>query len=331
LPRSTKKRVTLRLGTRASPLAKVQSEAIARQLRRVHRAQGLRVELLEITTHGDRDRRSALQKFGGRGVFVKELEHALSAGRVDFAVHSLKDLPTRQPRGLTLAAVTRREDVRDVVATRAGERLAKNACVGSGSPRRRAQLLARHPCLKLSEIRGNVETRLRKVAEGACDATVLAHAGLTRLGMRVPARGRTVTVRGADGRARRVRLELLPLKAMLPAPGQGALGLECRARDERTRKLLRALHDPCAAACVEAERACLTALGGGCHLPLGALATVERDGSLRLRAVLAAEGGAAARVDLCGSAAQPQKLGLRAARLLSKTPAGRARREPAKP
>jgi hydroxymethylbilane synthase len=317
----------LRLGTRASALALAQARAVARALERAHRARGLRVELIEITTRGDRDRRSSLKSFGATGVFVKELERALLDGRVDLAVHSLKDLPTRLPRGLALAAVTRREDVRDAILTRAGVRPAElpaGARVGTSSPRRRAQLSRRFPALDYVEIRGNVETRLRKVAAGVYAATVLAHAGLKRLGWRVPSRGGTVTVRGADGRTRRLRLELLSLEVMLPAPGQAALALECRARDERTRKLLRALHDARVAACVEAERACLTALGGGCHLPLGALGTFGRGGSLRLRAVLASDDGATlARADVRGSPAQPAALGRRAARMLALTPAGR--------
>jgi hydroxymethylbilane synthase len=334
----------LRLGTRASALALVQACAVARALERAHRGRRLRVELVEITTRGDRDRRSPLKSFGGTGVFVKELERALLEKRVDFAVHSLKDLPTRLARGLALAAVTRREDVRDVALTRAGAGLAElpaGARLGTSSPRRRAQLARRFPALDYVEIRGNVETRLRKVAAGEYAATVLAHAGLKRLGWRVPAGGGQLalpkgtsaspapaTKKVADAARHaaheegsaplRLHAELLPLAVMLPAPGQGALALECRAKDGRTRALLRVLHDVRVAACVRAERACLSALGGGCHLPLGALGTSGRGGSLRLRAALASDDGAIlARADVWGSASRPEALGRRAARMLT--------------
>ncbi|MCZ7646540.1 MAG: hydroxymethylbilane synthase [Planctomycetota bacterium] len=199
-----------------------------------------------------------------------------------------------------LAAVSQREDVRDVAVLRGGKRLRElpdGAVIGSGSPRRRAQLALKYPRLRFAEIRGNVETRLRKVAEGAYAGTILARAGLKRLGR--PERD----------------AEVLPLAVMLPAPGQGALGLECRAADRRTRRLLAALHDPKAAACVEAERACLAALGGGCHLPLGACGRIGRDGRLTLQAVLALpDGSLAARAKVTGQPVEARRLGRQAAR-----------------
>lgn len=279
-------------------------------MERAHRKRGLKVELIELKTTGDRDRASALKTFGGAGVFVKELEQALLDGRVDFAVHSLKDLPTKQPRGLTLAAVSRREDVRDVAVTRGGKRLAElpeGAVIGSGSPRRRAQLALKFPHLRFAEIRGNVETRLQKVADGAYAGTILARAGLKRLGRRE---------RDA---------EVLSLAAMLPAPGQGALGIECRSSDRATREFLAVLHDADSAACVAAERACLAALGGGCHLPLGACGRIDRKtGQLTLDAVLALpDGTCAARASVRGRARDARKLGRSCAQAIKRSQEGR--------
>jgi hydroxymethylbilane synthase len=301
----------LRLGTRGSALAMAQSKLMARKLTSAHRAMKLHVEIVEISTTGDRDRKTALKTFGGTGVFAKELERALIEKEIDLAVHSLKDLPTAQPKGLVLAAVSKREDVRDVAIVAGGRRLAElpgGAVVGCGSPRRRAQLARRFPNLRFEEIRGNVDTRLRKVAEGHCAATILARAGLKRLGR--PEK---------DG-------EVLPLSLMLPAPGQGALGLECRARDSRTRTLLLALHDPLAAACVEAERSCLAALGGGCHLPLGAHGSHSRKtGMLTLRAVLAApDGSLEVNAEASGPPTSAKRLGTTVAALLKETADGRA-------
>jgi hydroxymethylbilane synthase len=319
---------TVRLGTRASALALTQSRMVARQLERAHR--GLRVDLIEITTHGDRDQTSALKVFGGAGVFTKELEAALLDSRVDFAVHSLKDLPTKQPRGLLVAAVSAREDVRDVLIMRGTGSLKElaarkgGALIGSGSPRRRAQLALPHPTLRFAEIRGNVETRLRKVVEGHYDATILARAGLKRLGFSIRGGKLLASAKGLQVAfsLKALRAEVLPPRRMLPAPGQGALGLECRSNDARTRKLLAALHSKEAAACVAAERACLAGLGGGCHLPLGALGVVEK-GKLTLRAVLALpDGSAEAHAEVRGPLAKAELLGKAAARGIAKSPVG---------
>ncbi|MBI3831391.1 MAG: hydroxymethylbilane synthase [Planctomycetes bacterium] len=292
----------LRLGTRASNLALTQSRLVARMLERAHRKHGLRVELVEIASTGDRDRRSPLKSFGGAGVFVKELEQALLDRRIDLAVHSLKDMPTKQPRGLLLAAVPAREDVRDVVVTTSGRKLKDlpaGAAIGSGSPRRRAQLSLVHAHLAFAEIRGNVETRLRLVKEGRYAGTILARAGLKRLGL-----------------LKKIRVETLPLNVMLPAPGQGALGIECRASDARVRTLLKKLNDSRVCACVRAERACLAALGGGCHLPLGAYAKASAK-KLTLAAVLATpDGRASVRVRLAGPLARAEHLGRRAAHII---------------
>jgi hydroxymethylbilane synthase len=294
----------LRLGTRASGLALTQSRSVARMLEQAH--PGLKVELVEIRTTGDVVTNKPLASFGGRGVFVKELERALSRKAVDIAVHSLKDLPTRQPKDLVVGAIIGREDPRDAAILRSGKSVVKlpaGSVIGCGSLRRRAQLKARYPHVEFAEIRGNVETRIRKVREGLYAGTILARAGLKRLGLLAEVS------------------QTFPLSVMLPAPGQGALAVECRVADDRTRGLLRALHNPKVAACIEAERAVLEALGGGCHLPLGALGTVARRSSgsvtLQLRTVLGApDGSLLLRADVTGPAARPRQLGLKAARLL---------------
>jgi hydroxymethylbilane synthase len=263
------------------------------------------VELIEISTTGDRVTGQSLVSFGGAGVFVKELEAAMLDKRVDFSVHSLKDVPTRQPKGLAIAAISARENSRDVAIVRGGAKLAAlpaGSVIGSGSPRRRAQLKAGWPHLEFAEIRGNVDTRIRKVDEGQYAGTILALAGLKRLGLRARAS------------------EVVPYSCVLPAPGQGALGIECRSGDRRMRFLLQALHDADTAACVTAERALLEALGGGCHLPLGALGEIVGGKSasannpaqktLKLRAALGhPDGSILLRHTVTGSAQTPRALG----------------------
>ena len=283
-------------------------------LERTHRKLGLRVELVAITSDGDRDQQSVLKDWGGVGVFVKELEHALTDKRIDLAVHSLKDLPIKQPRGLMWAAVPVREDVRDVAVTRSGKRLRDlpmGAVIGTGSPRRRVQLQSTYTHLSFAEIRGHVETRLRKVRDGAVDGTLLARAGLKRLGL-----------------LKKIKTETLPLEILLPAPGQGALAVECRSRDKLTRRLLAAIQDPKLTACVECERACLAALGGGCQLPLGAYADFHGNHKhLRLRAVLASSNGCLTRFEGSGPKNNPRALGRRGAKWLSATKNTQAQRD----
>jgi hydroxymethylbilane synthase len=302
----------IRLGTRSSKLALTQAHQVARWLKKVHA--GLQVELINITTAGDKERRRSLQSFGGTGVFVKELEQALLEGRIDLAVHSLKDLPVSQPKGLALAVGPTRADPRDVAVTRGRRRLEDlpaGSVIGSGSPRRRAQLKHRFPQLKFAEIRGNVETRIGKVAAGDYDGTILARAGLGRLKLL--------------GQA----AQTLPLDIVLPAPGQGALGLEYRAANKLMPRLLRPLENRLLAVCVAAERAALKALGGGCHLPLGALAGVSKTRGkniLRLRVALGLPDGskllrAEASMRFKGrtpSEARARQLGAQAAKLLLK-------------
>jgi len=267
----------LRLGTRGSPLARHQAGLAAAALAGVQpelAAPGA-LETVVVRTTGDRVRDRPLAELGGKGLFCKELEAALLERRIDLAVHSLKDLPTRLPDGLVLAAVLEREDPRDVLIAREAASIAalpEGALVGSTSPRRRAQLLARRPDLRITLLRGCVQTRLDKVAAGELDATLLALAGLRRLGLAHAARG------------------VLDPEELLPAVGQGAIGLECRARDAALRDLLAGVDHAASSGCVHAERAMLDALGGSCHTPIAGLATLA-DGGLRLRGLIARPDG----------------------------------------
>ncbi|MEE1842697.1 hydroxymethylbilane synthase [Streptomyces sp. NPDC007076] len=270
----------LRLGTRRSKLAMAQSGLIADAVSEVT---GRAVELVEITTYGDTSREH-LAQIGGTGVFVAALRDALLRGEVDFAVHSLKDLPTAQPEGLVLAAVPVREDPRDVLVARDGltfEQLPSGARIGTGSPRRMAQLnaYARSHGLGIETvpIRGNVDTRIGFVRSGELDAVVLAAAGLSRLG-----RSGEVT-------------DFLSVDTVLPAPGQGALAIECAASSADLAAALAELDDPVTRAAVTAERALLAALEAGCSAPVGALADLLVDGQavneLRLRGVVGTTDG----------------------------------------
>jgi len=263
---------TMLIATRGSALARAQAETVARQLG----ALGVRVELRIITTTGDRLQR-APQMATDKGLFVKEIEVALLAGEVDLAVHSLKDLPTAIPPGLKLAAVPQRADPRDALVSRAGglADLPRGARVGTSSLRRRAQLLRARPDLKILDLRGNVDTRLRKLDSGQYDAIVAAAAGLERLGL-----------------DHRITQHLDP-QVCLPAAGQGALAVEARADDEEAIGVARGIDDAPTRACVQAERALLAGLGGGCRVPMGALAQVE-GGRLRLRGMVASQDGSRA-------------------------------------
>ncbi|MET8982693.1 hydroxymethylbilane synthase [Streptomyces sp. NPDC004539] len=270
----------LRLGTRRSRLALAQSGQVAEAVSQVT---GRPVELVEITTYGDTSREH-LAQIGGTGVFVTALRDALLAGDVDFAVHSLKDLPTAQPEGLTLAAVPVREDPRDVIVARDALKftdLPRGARIGTGSPRRAAQLnaYARTHGLEIEmvAIRGNVDTRIRYVHDGELDAVVLAAAGLNRIG-----RADEIT-------------DFLSIDTVLPAPGQGALAIECTAADADLVAALGELDDPFTRAAVTAERSLLAALEAGCSAPVGALADLLADGQIvkemRLRGVVGTTDG----------------------------------------
>ncbi len=283
----------LRLGTRRSRLAIAQSTWVAE---RISAATGLAVELVEITTEGDVNR-AHLTQIGGTGVFVSALRDALLAGEIDLAVHSLKDLPTADPDGLALAAVPVREDPRDVLCARDGlslSELPSGSVIGTGSPRRAAQLHALGFGLDVRPIRGNVDTRLGLVADGKVDGVVLARAGLARLG-----RLEVVT-------------EVIDPQLMLPAPGQGALAVETRADSPHVAALATALdHDETRAA-VLAERTLLATLEAGCTAPVGAYAEVVRDPQpqLHLHAVVTAlDGSATIRKSATGSLVEAQEVG----------------------
>jgi hydroxymethylbilane synthase len=264
---------SLRLGTRGSPLALWQANHVADRLRPVIAPRP--VELVLLETHGDRDRATALKDMGGFGVFTKAIQNALVDNRADVAVHSLKDLPTLPSEGTELAAVPPRGPAGDVFVSRKFKRfddLPEGAVVGTSSLRRRAQALNRRKDLKLIDLRGNVETRLRKLDEENFDAIILAEAGLFRLGL-----ASQIT-------------ELLDPSWMLPAVGQGAIGLECRANDDASKHIVNALTDADTWRRVLAERAMLAALGGGCLVPIGTVTKVA-DGLLTIRgAVLSADG-----------------------------------------
>ena len=286
------------IATRRSRLALWQAEHIAARLRELH--EGLQVELLPLSTRGDElvDRR--LDQAGGKGLFVKELENAMSDARADLAVHSMKDMPAELPPGFALAAITAREDPRDAFVSskyRAFEQMPGDATVGTSSLRRQSQVVERHPRLKVLLLRGNVETRLAKLDRGEYDAVVLAAAGLKRLGLE----SRITACLGAD--------------EMLPAPGQGALGIECLAARADVSALLAPLADGATTACVRAERAVSRALGGSCTLPIAAFAQLQD--KLRLRALVASpDGRRVVRCDINGDAANPEALGEQAAQEL---------------
>lgn len=232
-------------------------------------------EEVVITTRGDKVLDKPLPEIGGKGLFTQELEAELLAGSVDVAVHSLKDLPVENNPGLTVGAIPIRVDPRDVVVCPGGyslETLPNGAVVGTSSLRRQAQVLAHRPDLKIKSIRGNVDTRIRKVNDGQYDAAIMAGAGITRLGL--------------DGHI----AAWLPYSVMLPAPGQGALGIQCRDGDDRVLSILSKQHHADTALCVLAERAFLQALGGGCSIPVGAYAQVE-NGTIRMTGVVVAIDG----------------------------------------
>jgi hydroxymethylbilane synthase len=263
----------LRLGTRGSPLALVQARLVATALRDAHGWGPELIEIEPIATSGDQLRDKPISEMGGKALWTKELDSALLEGRIDLAVHSMKDVETIRPPELALAAMLERADVCDrLVGAPSLAALPEGARVGTSSPRRAAQLLARRPDLVIVPFRGNVETRLRKIQMGEVDATLLAAAGLDRLN------------RSDCG---------VLLNDFLPAPAQGAIGVEVRSADRRVRALIAAIDHGPTHACVAAERRLLEGLGGSCRSPVAALATLQ-DGQIRLRAEILTEDGAEA-------------------------------------
>jgi hydroxymethylbilane synthase len=289
---------TLRIGTRGSRLARAQVDLAVAALHA--RNPDVEVELVIVQTEGDRRLDVSLDAAGGQGIFVKEIEQRLQANEIDIAVHSLKDMPSELPPGLCIAALLPRADARDALVARDGldlRALPEGARIGSDSRRRGAQLQALRPGLRVEGIRGNVETRLRKVDDGDYDGVALAVAGLDRLGLR--------------GRATQV----FEVTQVIPAPGQGAIAIECREEARATRTLLAAIDDAPTRAATEAERAFLHVLGAGCRLPVGAHATLTGD-VLKLTALLAGEDGTLHRGDSTGTPRTAKYVGEALARRL---------------
>ncbi|MCF7984549.1 MAG: hydroxymethylbilane synthase [Thiohalocapsa sp.] len=265
---------TIRIATRKSPLAMWQAEHVAAALQTLH--PGLSVEIVGMTTRGDKLLDAPLAKVGGKGLFVKELEQGMLAGDADIAVHSMKDVPVDFPEGLHLAVIMDREDPLDAFVSNRFENLEalpQGACVGTSSLRRECQLTARRPDLRIEPLRGNVNTRLRKLDDGEYDAIILAAAGLKRLGF-----------------AERIRTRI-DVTDSLPAIGQGAIGIECRSDDERVHALIEPLHHAATAERVMAERAMNARLNGGCQVPIAGHAVHEADGGLYLRGLVGTPDG----------------------------------------
>lgn len=293
------RRSSLVLGTRGSKLAIRQSEWVQAQLKEI--APDVSVSLKRIQTSGDKILDVALAAIGGKGLFVKEIEEALLRGEIDLAVHSMKDVPTLLPQGLAIVCVPMREDPRDVLLSRNGHalsRLPAGALVGTSSLRRQAQLLHYRPDLKIEMLRGNLDTRLRKLRDGRFDAIVLASAGLRRL------------------QWTEIATEYLSTEVCLPAIGQGALGIEGRCDDVFIRELLAPLNHPPSRTAVLAERALLHRLEGGCQVPIAAHATLEGDTLVLDGLIASVDGRDLIRDVVRGPASEPERLGVRLAERL---------------
>jgi len=289
------------VGSRGSKLALLQTELVVQRLRESYH--DLQFHVRRIKTGGDRDRTTSLAQIGGRGIFIKELEEALLSGEIDMAVHSLKDVPTELSPEFKLAAVGMRIDARDAFLSKSGKPLSElpqGACVGTGSQRRAAQLKAFRPDIQIRPLRGNIDTRLTKLYSGELEGMIVAAAAMLRMGWE-----HRIT-------------EYLPVELFLPSAGQGALAVEIRALDQEPSALLSVVNDEATWQSVQAERAFLSALGGGCRAPIAALGTVI-DTSLHLEGMVASsDGSRTLRAAEDGSPAEPEKLGkLLAEKLLS--------------
>lgn len=288
----------LRIGTRGSALALWQARSIARALLE---ATGGEPEIVIIKTSGDKFQQTSFSQIGTKGVFIKELEDALLEERIDLAVHSMKDVPTETPEGLTIAAIGKREDARDALLSLSGATLAslpQGARVGTSSLRRQSQLLYARRDLRMLELRGNVDTRIQKLRRGDYDAIVLAKAGLDRLGLSANIS------------------EVLPPEVSLPAAGQGAIGIEARAGDTETLRVLTGLEDGETRSAVSAERFALAGLGGGCQVPIGAWGRVENNRLALDVAVLSPDGKQRMWEQDSGSPTEPDAIGKRIAQKL---------------
>ena len=291
----------LKLGTRGSPLALAQARKVAAAIETAQRWPDGWVQIVEISTTGDKVQDRPLAEIGGKALWTKELDRALLAGEVDFCVHSMKDVESVRPKGIHIAAVRPRGDVRDrLIGADSIDELKKGAVVGTSSKRRAAQLLRLRPDLKIVPLRGNVETRLKKVESGEIDATLLASAGLKRLGIEA---GKSI-----------------PIEVILPAPAQAVIGIECRTDDTRVQSVLTTISNGITYDCVMAERAFTRALGASCTAPVACFAVLE-DGDLRMRAQIFSEDGTEMveerAVFDCGDTKVPAKL---AKEMLAKAP-----------
>lgn len=297
------KKNKLVIGTRGSELALWQAKFIKKELERKNK--NLSVEIKIINTKGDKILDVALSKIGDKGLFTKELENELLNGSIDIAVHSLKDLQTEIPAGLTLAAVTKRHPVEDIlIARKKGTRinnLPENAIVGTGSLRRRSQLLHLRPDIRIEELRGNVPTRIKKFIESRWDAIILARAGVERL------------------KLNKHISSIIPTDEILPAVGQGALGIEIRDDNEFAKNILKSIHDAKTYSEVRAERSLLKALEGGCQVPIGAYAQLKSNGLYLDAVVGAVDGSVTFRKKMRGTKSNPEKLGVKLAKNLLKT------------
>ncbi|WP_428606362.1 hydroxymethylbilane synthase [Sedimenticola sp.] len=284
---------TIRIATRKSPLAMWQAEHVAALLRQAH--PGLEVELIGMSTQGDKILDTPLAKIGGKGLFVKELEQGMLEGRADIAVHSMKDVPVELPEGLHLAVIMEREDPRDAFVSNRYSKLDElppGAVVGTSSLRRQCQLADRRPDLKVAPLRGNVNTRLRKLDDGEFDAVILAAAGLKRLGFQ-----QRIT-------------SYIETEDSLPAIGQGAIGIECRRDDARVNALIQPLHDVETACCVGAERAMNNRLMGGCQVPIAGFAVLNHN-KLYMRGLVGEpDGSRIMRAEISGPADEAESLGI---------------------
>ncbi|MDD5093042.1 MAG: hydroxymethylbilane synthase [Dehalococcoidia bacterium] len=295
----------IRIGSRGSKLAQVQARVVLEKLSRLHPE--IQFEIITVSTTGDQNKEISLEQLGGEGVFVKELEEALLDGRIDMAVHSLKDMPTLIPEVLSLASVTERIDPRDVLVSPLGKlsEFPQGAKIGTGSPRRAVQLLAQRPDLHIAGLRGNIDTRLRKVSAGDYDGIIMAAAALIRLDLE-------------DRIA-----EYFSPEIFIPAVGQGAIGIEIRANDASTAEMVSLMNNESAWQEVTAERAFMASMGGGCRAPIAALGRA-RCGMIQLLGMVAApQGGQMLRAEVMGSASDPVEVGERLAGEMARLGASR--------
>lgn len=292
------------IGSRSSKLALIQAELVKKQLQSTH--PGLDIEIRTIKTTGDKILDVALSKIGNKDLFTKEIDQALLRKEIDLAVHSMKDIPTQIPKGLEIAAIMKREDPCDILVSLQPfdfKTLPKNSRVGTSSLRRQAQALNIRDDLQILDLRGNLDTRIRKLNEGLFDAIILAYAGVKRLGLSL-------------------NMSIIPIDDILPQAGQGALGIETRESDDEVCDLIKELDDYDSRCCIEAERSLLSSLGGGCHAPVGVCASVEGDQIIIKGGVFSLDGKRAIKDEIVGNQDNAVKLGTQLADKLRDEGAG---------